>query len=150
MNPISPCTKERSFAKVRGGILPAFIAHSYLRGSLERSCIMDSYIVSFLTRYYDNIKSHLCKIWIDYTSVVRIIGLPFFTHKKVKCRSNRCDKFICTISFIARVVSISDIFCMLCSIYGFWIDTTSREPFIDHTEIIIAIITISCMMIFSS
>lgn len=42
-------------------------------------------IITFFAWHDDDIKSHFREVRIDDTPIVCIIGLPFFTHKEIKC-----------------------------------------------------------------
>ena len=106
-------------------------------------------IVSLFRRYNYHWESNFWEIWLDNTAIVRIVGFSFFTHKKVKSRSNRADETTGAIAGSARVWSISYILSMLGSIDNFGIDSSFHKPFIDDGEVVVTISGIAGMMIFS-
>ena len=99
------------------------------------------------TRYDDDVETDSGEIWLNDTAIVGIIGLPFLTHEKIVCWLYRIDKCISTIRLTTRIVPISDIFYVFGMIDHDGVNSSSLEPWVYHSKVIIWITRVSTMMI---
>ena len=104
-------------------------------------------IVSLFIWNYQNWKTYFGKIWLYNTTIMRIIRLPFFPHKKIIRGTNRTYKTFGTIRFVTKIVSISNIFCMFSSVDNRRIYSSIYKPTVNDWKIIIFVARITSMMI---